>query len=206
MEVSRTEGYGLLHTGVSPRHEELVSSSNSEVALWAQDCARFDLDESAMVDNEVAGVVLYRVEEGRIDDTNIGRTVLATRSYGAGEVTLGDGMHLVEVSGPIRFEDTTLADNERVGLLVDLGGRPLSDVVQVFHNLDVEGRDSQYGVIVQNGEITEGWDATITRSGAPIDNDPAFTGALSVVGPLDLGFISVESAFSGGFEGVVGDF
>jgi hypothetical protein len=205
MEVSRNQGYGVLHSGVTASHSELVASSNAEPAVWAQDCARFGLDESAMVDNAVAGVVLLRVGGGRIDDSNVGRTVLESRRFGDLDVEVGDGMHVVEPTGRFRFEDTTLADNGRVGLLIDLAGVPYADAVEWLSSIDVEGRDEQYGVLVQGGEVPDGWDAGVSRAGSPAMNDPAFSGSLPVVSALDLGFISTGSAAGdAGIEGITG--
>jgi len=78
--------------------------------------------------------------------------------------------------------DLVLSANERVGLLLELGGGSTSSVSVA--GVSVDGTGSAFGAVAQNGTLEAGWDSGVTRAGDTALNDAAFAGALDVAGAV----------------------
>ncbi|MCB9596858.1 MAG: hypothetical protein H6719_29315 [Sandaracinaceae bacterium] len=184
------ERYGLLLSGSTGRLENLVATGNGDAALWISESTDFELTGagSALADNGFAGAVVVRSSGVRLAEATIQRTVSQERPIGAiGVLRIGDGVHVIETAGAVELADLVLTDNERAGVLVDLGAAGAGDVT--FSSVSVTGTGAQLGAIAGRpggaGQLTPEapgtWDAGITRGGAVSANDLAFTGSIAAV-------------------------
>jgi hypothetical protein len=115
---------------------------------------------------------------------------------GAAEV--GDGVQLVSPAGRFAFSDVDLVANDRVGLLVDLGGRTLGWAA--LDDVTADGTGDQLGVVVQSGTVDASWDDGVTRLGATAANDAALLESSRVLpsfGGLDLPALELDGLFPG---------
>lgn len=193
MTVCENDGFGLVHSDAGGRHTDLVGASNSNAALWAQQTSGLEIDGAGTVfsDNEFAGMVFIDSSDIGVTGASVEGTRLATRTVGlTGRVDVGDGIQLVRSTSAIAIDAVTLTDNERAGLLLDLGAADTSGVG--LTSVNASGTGAQLGVIAQSGTIGMGWDSGVTRSADLSTNDAAFQASgvpLDVVGivtPTDL--------------------
>lgn len=183
------EGYGLLQNGGEGAHVDLVGQRNAEPAVWVQGADSFELSGagSLLTENKLAALVTVMSASTTVRDATFQRSGLATRIVDlGGSVRVGDGLHaLVDDVASVRLEGVSLAGNERSGLLVDfLAGTPSSAVID---RVTVEGEGSALGAVLQgpDGAVPTGtWDVGITRRGATVANDAAFSGRLDIVGAI----------------------
>ncbi len=193
VHVSANEGYGLVHDDATAAHVDLVAMDNGDAAIWAQSSRSFMLaGESSMLSgNLLAGVVLVDTPNAMIQDATIDTSRLATRIEGeTGMVQVGDGVHaVVDSASGLVFDGLSLTNNERTGMLLDVGDGSVDGAVM---NVTVDGTGTSLGAIAQGpaGLIDSGtWDAGITRLGATGANDAALESALdivSLIGPMFL--------------------
>jgi hypothetical protein len=176
-------GYGIVHVDATALHTGLAATRNAYAAVWAGGAPELMLEGSSVVDNGFAGVVLSSCEGVTIRDTTISGTDLVDRSMGeGGSVMAGDGLHMRAVTGAL-IERVRCEDNDRVGILLDLGGGAPG---VTFSGVTVSGTGGQLGavagpVVVGSAptvsELTPvppgdgGWDAGIVREGATEAND-----------------------------------
>lgn len=176
LSIRDSTGYGMVVSEATGHHEGLVAEGNTDAAVWAQSSTSFELTGATLSGNGFAGVVAADSSGIVITDSEIADTVLATSLFlDAGTIEVGDGVQLVGSAEGIRLEALTLRNNGRVGVLLDLDGASTAGVS--LDDVDVEGNGESLGVIAQNGTIEDGWDASVARSGAVLDNDEAFTTA-----------------------------
>lgn len=185
--------FGLLTLEATGAHEALSVEDHGDVGVWVGQSDDFTLS-GALLGNGFAGLVVASSAHVAITDARVEGTRTVRRStstFGAREV--GDGVHLTDSLDDVTLTRVSLAANERVGLLVDLGAGagPVFDAVTV----DAAGaalgavagtRDDARGVIVTS---TGGWDTGIERTGAAIDNDlapPAELDAIVAPAPPEL--------------------
>jgi hypothetical protein len=181
--VCDSETFGLMHDGVTAVHDDLTATDNAFSAVWAQEGGSLTVGGSApmLANNGFAGVVSFDVPMVDVGAARIEGT--ATRTTAAGPVTIraGDGVHVVGAD-ELHLTGLTLTNNERVGLLLDLGG--MDPTAFDVGTVEVSGEGGSLGAVAQNGEIPVGWDADVMRLGATAANDAALTDALEIVGAI----------------------
>ncbi len=188
--VSDNDRYGVLLSGATGLLEDLVAERNGDAALWVAGSDDFELCGTAttLSDNAFAGAVVVGSSGVRLADGSVAATAEQERPVGAlGVLRVGDGVHVIDATGPIQLQDVTLSDNDRSGILVDLGSMGTGNVT--FAGVTVSGSGAQLGAVAGRpggaGQLTAeapaGWDSGITRSGAVGTNDAMFTGSISAV-------------------------
>jgi len=123
------------------------------------------------------------VERGRLDAQ---RSVAFNTAIGS--QIIGDGLEIVRdpMSGDLappldlRLVDVTLARNERAGLVLDAANGAIARLELI--NVSVLSEGAALGAITQRSSPDAGWDAMVSRSGAALTNDAAFTDEISVLG------------------------
>lgn len=116
---------------------------------------------------------------------------------GASLVDVGDGVQVVNSMRGLALDGLDLVDNERVGLLLHMVSDDLSTATMT--GITVEGSVEMLGAIAQGTAVPSGWDTSVARTGATIDNDLAFAGVLdivAVVAPTDLPLSGAAGAFN----------
>lgn len=203
LDVSSSEGYGILQSEATATHTDLLARNNSEAALWVQSSGGFSVTRGTIENNALAGVVALESSGIMLDSVDIGGTAERTRIIATRPVMVGDGVQLLGSTTDITFESLGLTDNARVGVLLDLDGG-VFDGIDV-RSVNVDGSGAQLGAIAQGGVIPPGWDSNVTRSAIIDANDSAFAGALEtvgIVGPSDLP--AVDAVLMSGIAGIVG--
>jgi hypothetical protein len=200
--VANGDSFGLFHDGGSAAHEDLIARNNGFAAVWIQGATAFDLSGLSMIeDNRFAGVAALGSTGIHVQDASIVRTTEGVRVSGIRTVRAADGLHLVDSDG--LFEDLSLLDNDRIGLLVDLGGGNTSAVS--LTDVSVEASGTSLGAVAQNGTVEPGWDDGITRLGATATNDGSFTDRLEIAGAVGpVCFPPLDSLDTGGIQALVG--
>ncbi|MDQ3034240.1 MAG: hypothetical protein M3Y87_17660 [Myxococcota bacterium] len=177
------DAFGLMHDGATASHVDLVARGNGFAGVWVQDAPSFALRGAGteLAGNGFAGLSALRVASLTVEDASIHDTTPGVAIVGLGAIEAADGLHLID-NGTAVLRNLRLSDNGRVGLLLDLGGATTD--VAMLTGIVAEGSGEQLGVLAQNGTVTSGWDDGVSRVGAPMTNDPLFTGALDVAGIL----------------------
>ncbi len=192
LSVRGSDGYGMVTSGGTSSLTNLTVAGNANAGLWASRSTSFQLSGSHFADNALGGVVVMDSSGVSIRDTTVTGTRFRLRGGGGVEATLGagDGVLLRGTYTDVVLERVTLENNERIGLLVDLGAMP--DIT--FRDVSVSGSGTQLGAI--GGTLTSalqlapilpgsGWDTGITRRGVTGTNDVSATGAVDVYGTAD---------------------
>lgn len=197
LRVDGGDRYGILQSGASAHHTDLVASGNRDAALWVQGSTGFGLvgPNSLISDNGFAGVVIVDSSDVTIEDATIEQSQLTTRPFGMTTVDIGDGVQLVRSTDNVLISRCNLVNNDRVGVLLDIGTAPVP--VGLFVDVMVGGTGTQLGAIAQqNGLVvmpgTGGWDMGITRDGPTGASDAARTTPLDTVGVGLIGPNSVD--------------
>jgi hypothetical protein len=117
-------------------------------------------------------------------------------------VPVADGVHMLESTDDVRLHSVSLVNNERVGLLVDVGEGSFSGIE--LTQVTVSGSGSQLGAIAQADgvEVPETWDLGITRENAVLLNDEESTVRLD--GMPATGDIPMIAGLEDGVRGIVG--
>jgi hypothetical protein len=190
LDVCENEGLGVLSDGSSAVHSDLVATSNTESAVWAQRGGQLEVSGTGTLlsDNGVAAIVAVMTDEVAIMDARIERTRLVTRLVEElGNIDTGDGIQLVVGStDQIRIDAVTADQNERAGVVLDLpDGATVADTA--IGTVTVAGTGTALGVVAQtpSGRIAGGtWDSSVTRDGVTAANDASVAGRLDVVGVI----------------------
>ena len=182
MTIRNGDSYGLLHDDANAQHHGLGVHDNGFAGLWAQAGSRVEVVEGSMLTgNGFAGVAAVDSGLLTVSDATIGGTVSRTALFGAtGSVEAADGIHLLRTDGSVA--DVQLANNERIGLLWDLGGRDGGAVT--IAGITIAGSGMALGAIAQNGAIPADWDRLVTRDAVTAANDAGFTGLLGIAGAV----------------------
>ncbi len=212
LTVCRNEGIGLLHDSAAVVHNGLDIHENSEAALWGQsEATSIEIDDFDMTDNGLGGLVLHQpgsliVRNGSISNTRpVPNFVSEERS-----IEVGDGVQLVRPRGSALFQNLSLQNNGRVGLLFELEGEEPVDLS--LEGVQIEGSGDQLGAIAQGDEaaIPAAWDDEIARSAEVEANDQTHEEAgvpLHVVENLAAGDIPlVDDLESEGLDSLLGAF
>jgi len=129
------------------------------------------------------------IADGIVDVTETGATLIkhGMRIIDMAPVLVGDGVQLVDSTTDVSLSNLHLVDNDRVGLLLDVGTGSTAGVR--LSAITVSGTGTALGAIAQGTTVVAGWDGPIVREGATATNDPVFTGVLEKAGaisPTDL--------------------
>ena len=200
MRIHDGDDFGVMHDHAHATHFDLNVSNQRFAGVWAQSSNGLRIASSNVHENRFAGIVIIdsddiELEEIRVVDTTIGVTVIGE----TGALRAGDGLQFVRSSGNVA--QIELEENERVGLLLELGGESTNRFD--FRDVQVFGSGTQLGAIAQNGTRVDNWDAEIRRSEVLRENDAAFRGSLDIaqaVGPSCLPI--PETLMTGGLEGL----
>ncbi len=174
--------YGLLQHGGVAHHLNLSASGNQNAGIWAQYTTELEL-QGTIADNDFAGVVAFDAGGVFIHDSTIQQTHQVLRPNGeVGTIMIGDGIQLVESLDGARLSELDLIDNERVGLLIELGGGTFSPSELAGVRVS---QSSGNGAVCQHGTKPVGWDSGVSRTGVTSALDHAVTDldTVAVVGP-----------------------
>jgi hypothetical protein len=185
VRISLTEGgFGAIHDGGAVRHAGIQADTNDAGAIIAQRTDSFEvMGGSELADNQFAGLMLVEATGVLVQDTMIRGTISVSRTTGSwGTIDVGDGLLVVAPREGSRFERLDLIGNGRAGMLFDLMGTETSLFTITGVTVGAEG--SGYGCVAQNGNLIEGWDTGVVRTGSAMANDVGFTGGLDIISPL----------------------
>jgi hypothetical protein len=194
--VTDNAGTGLLHVGADASHTGLTASGNGTddtvtggAGVWVQEgAASVDLEGATLENNAFAGLVALDVSGTvSISTSTVAATRRVTRTLGetGGPVELGDGIALVR-STEVALTDVEIDDNERIGLLLDLGPTDVSDALLDFANVNIAAGSGDHGAVCQGQPpaepakevwgpdlplADEGWDDGILRDPATLTKD-----------------------------------
>lgn len=185
LRVSDGERYGMLLDGVNGTHTGLRVEANGDAGVWISGASDVLLADATLSGNAFAGVLVAASENVRIEGSRIEGTAAVRRTLGSpfGSREIGDGLHVQ--GSQVAVRNVSLADNARVGLLVELG-----DSAPLFEDVDVESPAGALGAIggeIVDGEVTTGaaagWDEGIRRGVNATAADGSWTTpvAISVV-------------------------
>jgi hypothetical protein len=212
LEVCESERVGLFHDSADATHLNLRAHNNMDAAVWVQNAAahRFEVGGAELTDNGFASLLLMDVGDIVVHDGSIDSTVEVQRfaqGVETGNVTAGDGLHLVRPLGPVVLRDLLFSFNERIGMLLELEGERPVDLS--LERVVVDGTGEQLGAHAQGDEqaIPRAWDAEVNREGAPVDNDPRQTDPLTYVAlQEDPGNVpNAEDVAERGLAAIIGD-
>ena len=111
------------------------------------------------------------------------RRRVSLRPGTAAQLVAADGIQIVRPQATLTLQGLTLRDNDRIGLLLDMGGAALSGVT--LGAITVSGTGAQQGAMAQHTDPTTGWDDPITREEDTLLNDAGYRGdPLSVSGRI----------------------
>jgi hypothetical protein len=204
LTVCDSEAFGLMHAGATATHDDLTVTDNAFAGVWTQDSASFAVGgtSSTITDSGFGGIVAFETRSVQLDNLRVEGTT--TRTTAAGPITIraGDGVHIAG-STDITVTSLTATDNERVGLLLDLGGTAPTRLNVTATSVD--GAAESLGAIAQNGDVPADWDRDVTRLGTTLANDTAFTGLLDIVGAIGPSCLpDPTSLAASGFNDLVG--
>ena len=173
--------YGLFHAqGARATHVDLLVSQHGFAGVWAQGGGSLSLERATLEDNAFAGIASFDMPMVSVVSSVVANTRQATSVVGIRTVVAADGLHLVRSEGVI--DDVQLLTNDRIGLLVDLGGASTASLA--FTQVIVDGSGSELGALAQNGTVLPSWDADIQRRGATPTNDPRVANPLDIAGAV----------------------
>jgi len=183
--------YGIVHLRSRGDHEDLVAERNGDAAVWIGESDGVTLHGAGtlLADNEFAGVAIVGSRNVSMRDGRIERTHASARPVGiAGVVRIGDGVHLIGSYIGISFEGVTCRDNERAGMIVDVGGAATPDIH--FTGVTVSGTGAALGAVGGRVDLSGSlfpiaggtWDLGITREGATLTNDASPPARLDAIG------------------------
>lgn len=207
LRVCDGSDYGILQEGGSAQHTELEVCGNATGGLMIADAVQIQIDGSSrLLDNGAINALLLRSRNVTFRDVDLSRAVL-TPAFLKSEtstlpIMLGDGLQLIGTYENVVLENVTLTDNQRAGLVVDLGA--VGTPPPTFTAVTVSGTGTQLGAIggtvdamtVQLAPVApgSGWDIGITRAGATLANDSALMSSLDVAGIIGPSMISRPNA------------
>ncbi len=189
LQVCDGVGYGILQSEARASHTDLVVRNMTEAGVWVQASDGFALSGagSMLSGNRVAGLFAIGSSNVSVADATIAGTRNGMRIIDMAPVLVGDGVQLVDSTTDVSLSNLHLVDNDRVGLLLDVGTGSTAGVR--LSAITVSGTGTALGAIAQGTTVVAGWDGPIVREGATATNDPVFTGVLEKAGaisPTDL--------------------
>lgn len=187
VEVANAD-LAALHDASPGTHTDLDVHDNRYGGLWIQRSDDVMVAGGTFTTNGVTAVASVLSSNITLDGTNLASSVEQTTIFGEiAAVQAGDGIQLLEPTGPNTLREVTLESHPRIGLLVDLASSGvLSDIA--LNNVSVQGDD--LGCLAQEaaGLIPlGGWDDSVTRLGETATNDAAQIDPLAIGGSLSDG-------------------
>ena len=177
VRVADSEGLGLLYSDSDGTHRELAVETARFGGLWLQEAATADVEASRFLLNRLAAIAAVDRSGLAVRSSEIRGTTTQRMLHGAdSSVEAGDGI-LASQPAALSIVDTTIADNARVGVLID--DATVLDPADL--RFTVSG--DTLGAIVQ-GAAPADWDRNVVREGAVAVNDPAFGSTLALTGPV----------------------
>jgi hypothetical protein len=189
LALRRCDAYGLVQIAGEAMHTAPTITTTGDVGVWlgedvtatiAGPGARIeDTAFSALTAVDATRVTLRDVDIASV--RSVRRTVLVR-----GGIEIGDGIELV--GSAFSLSNVSITGAERLGLLVDASASfSASDLSGVTVTSEGAGLGAILGSVDRVAEeaapstAMPGWDTGITRAGAAIANDPAFTGSLAAI-------------------------
>ncbi len=204
LSVCDGSDFGILHEGGTGDHTDLEVTHNGSGGLMAgaTQMLRISGPGSSLYANGAVNVLVLDARDVMMRDAQIGGALLKASNLRAGTlgdtIDLGDGIQLLGTYENVILEDVTLTDNERAGLVVDVGMDGGAGIT--FTNVSVNGSGSMLGAIggtvdAPSGQLVPaavggGWDTGISRLGATAANDGAWAGNLDIAGIIGPSMIS----------------
>jgi len=182
--------YGLVQLLATAQHADLEATGNGDAALWVGESDGFAIDGGTLRGNTFAGIVVVGSAGVSLADVDVRETAEAPRLIGFwGSVQIGDGIQLTATTERVALTHVVLADNARVGLLVDFGDLESSplDLADVTVSAEGEANGALAGAGDPDTQVftpggPDGWDDAIVREGATAANDQAAVDGLQYVG------------------------
>ena len=185
LNVSQSEGVGILHERSSGEHITITANENRYGGVWIQQSDNVVLETPTFHQNGIAAISAVSSSNVRIEEGEISASVLALSILGEiRSVESGDGIQIINPRGTIEVRGTRLEDHPRIGILADLAEAPLSFLQLV----DVRVDGDQLGCLAQNTDgliPLGGWDDRVIRSGEISANDASRRDIVPSVGSLD---------------------
>ncbi|MBI5526696.1 MAG: hypothetical protein HY897_10220 [Deltaproteobacteria bacterium] len=185
VEIADNKGFGILQEDSSSSHDGLKLNRNTEVGLWVQKSPGTVSAPSLVVKgegselNENKGGGIFAIESGGIDISAASLSRAVVKKITAGEtglVEMADGLQVSNLTGDLKVNNASFADNTRIGVL--LSGTPAPGANVTFDGVTISGA-SQYGLLgVEGFTVGAGWGVTKDPSLAEVDTN--FTGTLGV--------------------------
>lgn len=187
LDISEVD-LGILHDASSGTHTDLAAHDIRYGGVWIQRSDDVSLMGGVLERNGVTSVASVRSSNVTLDGTLIESSVSQLAIFG--EITAvetGDGVQLVEPTGPNTLRAVMLQNHPRIGLLLDLQDMAALDQVSLT---DVTVQGDELGCLAQtiDGLIPlGGWDDQVNRIGGVGDNDAARGELLDLGGGLSDG-------------------
>lgn len=188
LALTRCDGYGLVQIAGDAEHDALAIETTGDVGLWiGSDVAATVRGPNAFVrDTAFAAITAVDATSVTLEDVDVERVRAVRRTVLVrGSIEIGDGIELVGT--PFLLRDVSITGAERLGLLLD-ESTPFAttDLADVRVTSEGTGLGAILGTIDRGAEDASvatrpGWDLGVTRAGAAIANDPAFTGTLPAI-------------------------
>lgn len=186
--ISNADGYGLVEIAGRSSHADLVVEHTGDVGVWlgtGVECAMMG-SATRIADTGFAGVLAIDSTSLTLAGARIDGVRALRRTVGvSGSIEVGDGIDAFGTS--LTLTDVAVTGAARAGLLLDGAMLAPSDLTRVTVTSEGAGLGAVLGDVDRTGETfahdptpPAGWDVGITRVGAAITNDAAFTGSLSI--------------------------
>lgn len=182
LHVHDAAGYGVLATQSDVGLTEPRLTALGQAGVWVESGSTLRVGSGSFEDLGGAGIAAVGAVRLEARDTRVAstRSIPIPTAGGTSLEEMGDGIHVVQladVDSEVELADVTLVRNERVGLVLDGGMRPLSISIA---RTRVETTGMQLGALAQNVvALPAGWDASVTRVGSAETLD-ASAGPLAV--------------------------
>jgi hypothetical protein len=185
VEIADNKGFGILQEDSSSSHDGLKLNRNTEVGLWVQKSPGTVSAPSLVIKgennelNDNKGGGIFAIESGGIDVSAASLSRAVVKKITAGEtglVEMADGLQVSNLTGDLKVNNASFADNARIGVL--LSGTPAPGANVTFDGVTVTGA-SQYGLLGVDGfTVGTGWGVTKDATLAEVDSN--FAGTLGV--------------------------
>jgi hypothetical protein len=185
--------------GASVSLVAVTACDNDNVGLLYADGRELHVEGSTVTGNAFAGLAIVDSSGVSVTQSSFRDTRLLTLPLGVegAMVTAGDGVQIVHSPTGIDFAGAEAMNNERGGLLVDIGAVPLDQTDMTWSGFSVAPNE-QFGALCQGlvggqatvwgpGEGAVPWDTGITRDDLQAAADAELaqsTGSLEAIGAV----------------------
>ncbi|MBX3246330.1 MAG: hypothetical protein KF901_04030 [Myxococcales bacterium] len=189
VEISAAD-LGLLHHESHGAHRDLVVRGHRFGGAWIQRSSDVTWTGGRADENGAVGVASVASADVRLEGVEVARTVLRTTLLGeAGAVEMGDGVQVLDPSGPNVLRGVSLVDHPRIGVLLSVGALGVAGLTRVsLEAVEVTASASEaLGCLAQSdAELLPlgGWDDDVARAPALVTNDAARVGLLTIGGGI----------------------